>query len=198
MLPALNATLNAASAALLLLGIAAIRGKRQGLHAACMLMAGAVSAAFLTSYLIYHAQVGSVPFEGRGWIRPAYFAILLTHTILAMVLVPMALRTMWLALRRRFDAHKGIARWTFPVWLYVAITGVVIYLLLYHGVPDASACPGCKDALAEPDQLGRRLATAKGFAWSIGFMLGMPALVVGSVAALIVRGRRIDTGKGRR
>jgi uncharacterized membrane protein YozB (DUF420 family) len=91
----------------------------------------ACSALFLVSYLVYHYQVGSVPFKGQGWIRPIYFAILLSHTILAAAVVPLALITLTRGLRERFDAHRRIARWTLPVWLYVSVTGVVVYWMLY-------------------------------------------------------------------
>ena len=87
---------------------------------------------FLISYLIYHYQVGSVPFRRQGWIRPVYFSILLTHTVLATAVVPLALITLNRALRRKFDAHRRIARWTFPIWLYVSVTGVIVYWMLYR------------------------------------------------------------------
>lgn len=97
-----------------------------------MLAAFACSTLFLASYLIYHYQVGSVPYKGQGWIRPVYFAILLTHTILATAVVPLALITLARALREKFAAHRRIARWTFPIWLYVSVTGVVVYVMLYR------------------------------------------------------------------
>ena len=96
-----------------------------------MLAAFVCSTLFLISYLVYHYQVGSVPFKGQGWIRLVYFTILITHTILAAAVVPLALITLVRAWRERFDAHRRIARWTFPIWLYVSVTGVVIYLMLY-------------------------------------------------------------------
>lgn len=102
-----------------------------------MLAAFASSTLFLVSYLAYHYQVGSVPFKGQGAVRTLYFAILLTHTILAVVVVPMALITLLRALRNKFDAHRRIARWTFPIWLYVSVTGVVVYWMLYWLVPSA-------------------------------------------------------------
>lgn len=131
-LPTLNAVLNATSAVLLLAGFACIRAKQLAAHAACMVGAFIVSLAFLISYVTYHVQVGSVRFPGTGWIRPVYFAILLTHTILAIVIVPLVIRTLWLAFRRRFLAHRAIARWTFPLWLYVSVSGVVVYWMLYR------------------------------------------------------------------
>ena len=100
-----------------------------------MLVAFGCSILFLISYLTYHYQVGSVPFKGQGWIRPVYFTILLTHTILAVTVVPLALVTLSRAWRERFDAHRRIARWTFPIWLYVSVTGVVAYWMLYWLVP---------------------------------------------------------------
>lgn len=97
-----------------------------------MLSAFTCSILFLVSYLIYHYQVGSVPFKGQGWIRVIYFVILVTHTILATAVAPLALITLWRALRERFDAHRLIARWTFPIWLYVSVTGVIVYVMLYR------------------------------------------------------------------
>ena len=130
--PALNAVLNATSALLLLAGFFFIRAKRVSRHAAFMSGALGVSALFFMSYLAYHAKVGSVHFLGTGWVRPVYFAVLITHTILAIVIVPLALRTLFLAVRQRFPEHVALARWTFPLWLYVSVSGVVVYLMLYH------------------------------------------------------------------
>ena len=130
-LPALNAALNSLSAVFLLAGFLFIKSRNPRAHRACMLTAFGCSILFLISYLIYHYQVGSVPFQGQGWIRPVYFTILLTHTILATAVVPLALITLTRALRERFDAHRRIARWTFPIWLYVSVTGVVVYWMLY-------------------------------------------------------------------
>jgi len=96
-----------------------------------MLSAFACSTVFLISYLTYHFQVGSVPFKGQGWVRTVYFAILLTHTILAATVVPLVIITLVRALKQRFPAHRRIARWTFPIWLYVSVTGVVVYGMLY-------------------------------------------------------------------
>ena len=132
-LPAVNAALNATSGVFLGMGYWLIRRKRVNAHRACMIMAVTVSALFLVSYLTYHAHVGSKHFEGEGWVRPVYFGILLTHTVLAtavaLYLVPVTLSR---ALRQRFDRHKAIARWTLPIWFYVSVTGVVIYFMLYH------------------------------------------------------------------
>ena len=134
-LPDLNAALNSLSAVFLLAGYRFIRLKNQQAHRRCMLAAFGCSTLFLISYLAYHYQVGSVSFKGQGWIRPVYFTILITHTILATAVVPLALITLIRALRERFDAHRRIARWTFPIWVYVSVTGVIVYGMLYWLVP---------------------------------------------------------------
>jgi uncharacterized membrane protein YozB (DUF420 family) len=131
-LPALNATLNGLSAVLLAVGYVLIRSGRQDLHKKFMLAALGSSTAFLTSYIVYHAKAGSRPFPGHGPIRAVYFAILVTHVILAAVIVPLALTTALRGLRSQFDRHVRIARWTLPIWMYVSVTGVVIYLMLYR------------------------------------------------------------------
>ena len=131
-LPALNAILNATSAGLLALGYVLIRRGRRAAHQQVMQAALACSAIFLASYLTYHAQVGSVRFQGRGPIRTVYFAILVSHTILAIVIVPLALVTFVRARRGRFDRHRAIARVTLPLWAYVSVTGVVVYWMLYR------------------------------------------------------------------
>lgn len=131
-LPALNAGLNSLSAILLITGWFLIRNRKIAAHRAVMIAALVTSALFLTSYLIYHAQVGSVRFEGQGPIRTVYFAILITHTILAAAVPFLAGITVWRAYKRRFDRHRAIARWTLPIWLYVSVTGVVVYLMLYQ------------------------------------------------------------------
>lgn len=131
-LPALNAALNATSALLLGAGFVFIRRKNVRAHKACMLGAFAVSALFLVCYVVYHAQAGSTPFPGTGWIRPAYFALLLTHVVLAALILPLAIVTLRRALRGDYERHRRIARRTLPLWLYVSVTGVVIYLLLYQ------------------------------------------------------------------
>jgi uncharacterized membrane protein YozB (DUF420 family) len=131
-LPTLNAALNSLSAVFLLGGYLFIRAQRRNAHRLCMLSAFGCSILFLISYLIYHYQVGSVPFKRQGWIRPVYFTILITHTILAVSVVPLALITLFRAVRERFAAHRRIARWTFPIWLYVSVTGVIVYLMLYR------------------------------------------------------------------
>lgn len=131
-LPALNAALNAASATLLALGYVLIRTGRRRAHAASMLAALGVSALFLTSYLVYHFNVGSVPFRGRGPLRAFYFTILISHTTLAVAIVPLILVTLVRALTERFDRHRRIARITLPLWAYVSVTGVVVYWMLYR------------------------------------------------------------------
>ncbi|MFQ5490266.1 MAG: DUF420 domain-containing protein [Phycisphaerae bacterium] len=131
-LPALNAALNATSALLLVAGWVSIRRRAVAVHKALMLSAFAVSTVFLASYLVYHFYRGSTPFQGHGLIRGVYFAVLISHIILAAVNLPMVVVTLTRALRQRFDAHRRLARITFPVWLYVSVTGVVVYFMLYH------------------------------------------------------------------
>ena len=131
-LPTLNAALNATSAALLLAGYVLIRSGRREAHRRVMVAALISSAAFLASYLVYHFHVGSVRFQGQGAIRTVYFTILITHTILAVAIVPLVAITVTRAYRGRFGPHRRIARWTLPLWLYVSVTGVVIYWMLYR------------------------------------------------------------------
>lgn len=131
-LPAVNASLNGLSALLLAAGYAFIRSGRRDAHRKCMVAALLSSTLFLASYLVYHFHVGSVRFTGQGPVRTLYFAILLTHTILAVVIVPLVATTVIRALRERFDAHRRIARITLPLWAYVSLTGVVIYWMLYR------------------------------------------------------------------
>jgi len=128
----LNAVLNSTAALLLVTGFVFIKQKRVAAHSACMIAAFVVSAIFLTSYLVYHYQVGNVRFSGIGWVRPVYFAILIPHVILAGLIVPLALFTGYFALTARFARHRKIARWTWPLWIYVSVTGVVIYVMLYQ------------------------------------------------------------------
>jgi len=130
-LPALNAALNLTSAVLLSMGYGFIRRGEVSRHRLCMLSAFIASTLFLVSYLTYHALAGVVHYQGQGFMRTIYFTILTTHTILAVVIVPLVLRTLYLALRNRFDTHRKWARWTLPLWLYVSVTGVVIYEMLY-------------------------------------------------------------------
>ena len=131
-LPALNAALNGASAVLIAAARARIRRREIAAHRALMIAAVVTSSLFLCSYLYYHAHVGSVHFQGQGWSRPLYFAILTSHTILAATIVPLVIITLTLGLRRRDLRHRAIARWTYPIWMYVNVTGVVIYFMLYH------------------------------------------------------------------
>ena len=131
-LPALNAILNATSAGLLALGYVLIRRGRREAHQKVMQAALACSALFLVSYLTYHAQVGSVRFQGQGPLRTVYFAILISHTILAIVIVPLVLVTFVRARRGLFDRHRRIARLTLPLWAYVSVTGVIVYWMLYR------------------------------------------------------------------
>ena len=131
-LPALNATLNAVAAVLLLTGYVLIRRGRKAAHKRAMLGALSTSALFLVSYVIYHLKAGSVPYQGQGLLRVVYFAILVTHVILAATVLPLALVTAARGLRGDFSRHVRIARWTFPIWMYVSVTGVVIYLMLYR------------------------------------------------------------------
>ncbi len=131
-LPTLNAILNSISAILLTVGYFFIKQKNRNAHRLCMVSAFATSTLFLASYLVYHFNVGSVKFQGQGTVRTVYFTILLTHTVLAVVIVPMIFVTFARALKGRFDKHRRIARWTLPMWLYVSVTGVVVYLMLYH------------------------------------------------------------------
>ncbi len=131
-LPALNATLNATSFVFLVTGWLLIRSGRRQAHKRCMIAALVVSTMFLTSYVIYHLNVGSVPFQKTGWIRTVYFLVLIPHVILAVAIVPMVLITVSRALSNRFDAHKRIAKITLPLWIYVSVTGVIVYLMLYQ------------------------------------------------------------------
>ena len=123
--------LNGCATLLLLAGFVFIKQKRVHAHRACMISAMVFSTVFLASYLLYHYEVGNVRFSGEGWIRPVYFAILIPHVILAGAIVPLALTTIWFALGNQFARHRRIARWTWPLWMYVSVTGVVIYFMLY-------------------------------------------------------------------
>ena len=132
---ALNATLNGTSAVLLTCGYMGIRARKIAVHKAFMIAAFLTSTAFLISYLAYHYRVGHVAFQGQGWIRPFYFTLLLTHTVLAIVIVPMVIVTLRRAWLEKFDKHRLIARWTLPLWLYVSVTGVIVYLMVYQPYP---------------------------------------------------------------
>jgi putative membrane protein len=139
-LPTVNACLNTVAAILLALGWVAVRRGRTGLHARFMIAAFVTSVIFLASYITYHYQHPTTPYSGTGWARGAYFAILISHIVLAALVPPLALWTLWLAARKRWESHRRWARWTFPIWIYVSITGVVVYLLLYV-VPHGEALP---------------------------------------------------------
>jgi len=130
--PVINASLNGASTILLLVGHRYIKKGRMPAHRATMITAVVTSTLFLISYLYYHYHVGSVRFQGTGWSRPVYFTILISHVVLAAAIVPLVIITLSRALRERFDRHRAIARWTFPLWLYVSVTGVLVYFMLYH------------------------------------------------------------------
>jgi putative membrane protein len=132
LLATVNASLNAIAAVFLGAGYFFIRRRQIGAHRVCMLIAFAVSAVFLICYVTYHIQVGDVRFQGRGVVRPVYFTILISHIILAGATVPLAVFTLSRALRARFDKHRRIARWAWPVWMYVSVTGVIVYLMVYH------------------------------------------------------------------
>ena len=131
-LPALNASLNALASVFLVVGYILIRSGRRDAHKRCMLLALTTSALFLTSYVIYHANAGSVPFRGVGAIRVVYFVVLIPHVILAATILPLALLTAARGLRGDYGRHVRVARWTLPLWLYVSVTGVIVYLMLYH------------------------------------------------------------------
>jgi putative membrane protein len=131
-LPAINASLNALSGVLLVIGYALMRARRIDLHRRVMIAAFATSSLFLVCYLVYHAQVGSVRFTREGFVRPLYFTILITHVTLAAAVLPLAIVTLTRGLKGRYPKHRAIARWTFPIWLYVSVTGVLVYVLLYQ------------------------------------------------------------------
>jgi uncharacterized membrane protein YozB (DUF420 family) len=131
-LPAINASLNALSAILLSVGYLLIRAHRVPQHRRCMIAAFTTSSLFLICYIVYHAQVGSVPFTRHGFVRPLYFTILITHVTLAAAVLPLAIVTLSRGLKARYPQHRRIARWTLPIWLYVSVTGVLVYVLLYQ------------------------------------------------------------------
>ena len=133
--PVVNATLNAASTVFIAAGWWFIRRERKRPHIACMVTALITSTAFLTCYLIYHVNVGSVKFTAPGLVRWIYYSILLTHVVLAIVIVPLIVMTVIPALRQRFDRHRRMGRWTMPLWLYVSVTGVIVYFMLYQWFP---------------------------------------------------------------
>jgi uncharacterized membrane protein YozB (DUF420 family) len=147
-LPALNALLNGTSAVLLTMAFIFIRRKNIVAHKRCMLAAVTCSLFFLTSYLIYHAHVGTTRFTNPAWFRKIYIPLLVSHTILAATIVPLIIITLTRAFRERFDKHRKIARWTWPLWMYVSITGVMIYFILYWIYPQAKPSPK-NDAVAK-------------------------------------------------
>jgi putative membrane protein len=136
-LPTVDATLNAASAIFLVLGFFFIRRRNIRAHKTCMLSAFATSTIFLVCYLTYHYFHGTTHFRGEGGVRTFYFVLLGSHTVLAVLIVPLALVTLYRAWRQRFERHKRIARWTLPLWLYVSVTGVLVYWMLYHLYPSS-------------------------------------------------------------
>ena len=133
--PALNATLNGTSAVLLLTGRSLIMRGKVAAHRACMIAAMVISTLFLGCYLFFHYEVGNVRFLGQGWARPVYFAILIPHVTLAIVIVPLAIVTLTRGLGGRYPQHRAIARWTWPLWMYVSVTGVIVYFMLYQWFP---------------------------------------------------------------
>ena len=135
-LPHVLAVLNGATIACLALGLALIRAGRRDAHRAAMLAAVAVSVAFLTVYLIYHFNAGLAKFGGEGWIRPAYFSLLIAHVIGAIVITPLVPMTLWRALTGSFERHRRLARWTWPLWMFVAVSGIVVYVMAVHMFPD--------------------------------------------------------------
>ena len=131
-LPEINASLNGLSGLFLIVGYVLIRQRKITAHKSCMLTAFVLSSLFLITYLIHHYQVGSVPFEGQGWLRVLYFSLLIPHVVLAAVVVPLALTTIHKGWTSRFDKHVRIARWTLPIWLFVSVSGVLVYVMLYQ------------------------------------------------------------------
>ncbi|MGH7907994.1 MAG: DUF420 domain-containing protein [Candidatus Binataceae bacterium] len=141
LLPLLDAVFNTTAAVFLVAGFFFIRRHNVRAHRFCMFAAVAVSIAFLVSYLLYHYHAGDVRFMGQGAVRPVYFTILISHIILAVTIVPLVVITLFFALGRRFRKHRGIARWTWPIWIYVSITGVIVYLMVYRFYPHAPMNP---------------------------------------------------------
>ena len=139
LMPPFQAVLNTLTALLLSAGYGFIRAGNRVMHRNCMLVTLAVSSVFLVSYLSYHAMVGYQPFAGKGLIRPLYFTLLGSHILLAAVIVPLVLATVWFAARGKFEVHPRIARWTLPIWLYVSVSGVAVYVLGFHVYPPAGA-----------------------------------------------------------
>lgn len=188
-LPTLNAALNGTSALLLAAGYILIRNRKIQAHRACMTAAFLASVLFLTSYLTYHFFHGATRFPGTGSVRGVYFAILISHTLLAILIVPLAIRTLFLAVRSRFEEHRRIARWTFPIWLYVSVTGVIVYWMLYR-VNWAFGCPMCQEVVASQRDQAVASRLTGGFAWSLGLLLSTPYLLFAGIAFWIVRSAR--------
>ncbi len=138
LLPHINATFNALSALFLLTGFFFIKKKQVASHKKCMLLALSTSALFLVGYLTYHAIHGTTRFTEQGFVRTLYFTILISHTFLAVLIVPLVGRVLWFAYKQTFEKHKRLARWAFPIWLYVSVTGVLVYFFLYHWYPPTS------------------------------------------------------------
>lgn len=187
MLPKVNATLNGLSAVFLTTGYFFIRKKQVQTHRLFMGLAFATSVLFLASYLFYHAHHGATRFPGTGWAKVGYLTILISHTILAIVIVPLVLRTLWLALSSRFEAHRRLARWTFPLWLYVSVTGVIVYWMLYEV---AWSCPMCKEAIAAGSDPVMAKQLLQGWGRSIYLMMAVPYLIVAGITFAIVRSTR--------
>ena len=158
----LNAFLNGCAAVLLLAGFIFIKKRWVRAHRACMISAMGFSAVFLTSYLVFHYNVGNVRFSGEGWVRSLYFSILIPHVILAGVIVPLAITTIWFALRGNFRRHRGIARWTWPLWMYVSVTGVIVYLMLYQMYTPIYPLPATAIAQSVLKELGSPFPLGKG------------------------------------
>ncbi len=192
-LPTVNALLNGTSALLLVAGFLSIRSKKIQAHGIWMSLAFLTSILFLASYLTYHAFHGSTRFPGTGTIRGIYLAILVSHTTLAVLIVPLSIRTLYLALRRRFEEHQRIARWTFPIWLYVSVTGVIVYWMLYR-VDWALGCPMCSEAIANQSDPVLAAQLTQGYARSIGLLMSAPYLLFAGVTFLIVRSARRTKG----
>jgi len=188
-LPTLNAILNGTSAVLLTVGYLLIRNHKVQAHRIAMTLAFLTSTLFLGSYLFYHAHHGATRFAGTGWVRPIYFTILISHTFLAIVIVPLALRTLYLALNSRFQEHQWIARRTLPLWLYVSVTGVVVYWMLYQ-VKWAWPCPMCREVVSSQSDAAAATHLINGFAWSLGLLLCTPYLLFAGITFLIVRSAR--------
>lgn len=188
-LPTINAALNTTTAVLLLVGFWLIKKQKVQAHGMTMLLAFAASALFLLSYLTYHYFHGATRFLGTGWTRSVYLTVLISHTTLAILVVPLVIRTLALALTRRFEQHKRIARWVWPIWIYVSITGVLVYWMLYR-VNWALACPACKEFIGSSSDPAASAKLTQGYARSIALLMSAPYLLFAGVTLLILRARR--------